>query len=762
MANVGSNVHRKDALEKLTGRALFIADQDIPGALFGVTVRSSIPRGRVRAVRFDPSFPWKEFVAASAKDIPGKNAVACIELDQPLLADGEIRHCMEPILLIAHERRERAYEALGHIEIEYEELPPVLDIEESAAMKAVVRAPDNIFKEFLIEKGELDAGFAQAAHVVEGEYRVPHQEQAYIEPNGAAAWFEKDGTLTVVGSVQCPYYVQKALKAAFDLPAEKVRVIQAVTGGAFGGKEDYPSVLAGHAALLALKARKPVRMLYDRAEDMASTTKRHPAIVRHRTGVDKEGRLLAQDIEVLMDGGAYLTLTSVVLSRGAIHAAGPYSCPNVRIRAKAFATNTPPNGAFRGFGAPQTLFAAELQMERIAEVLGMDPVEVRRRNAVVEGSVTATGQVLREGVAAREVLDLCAKRSDFARRRKAFDAWNKKAANPTWRGIGFALAYHGGGFTGGGEDYLASRAGVALDADGGVRVLAASTEMGQGAATIFSQMAADALGIPYEWVRVQTPDTFKVPDSGPTVASRTTMVVGRLVERAARELRAELEKSGSLPLISGGGARSGGKAVSRAKWNAAARKLLAGKPSREFITQYQRPPGIQWDDKTYKGDAYGTFAYAALAVELEVDKRTCEVRVLKVVTAEEIGRVIHPLLAEGQVIGGTAQGLGYALMENAVYRNGVMRNPHFTDYIIPTAVDVPPMEVLFIEKPYAYGGFGAKGVGELPMDVPAPAVCAALRQACGCWFTRLPVLPERIFAALPKKTGAVARRESLG
>ncbi|MBI5242208.1 MAG: xanthine dehydrogenase family protein [Elusimicrobia bacterium] len=736
MGAVGTNAIRLEGAEKLCGRTKFIDDYTFEDCLYGVTLRAAIPYGRVKRISLDPNFPWDECTVVTAKDIPGKNFIAAIENDQPALVEENVLHPMQALLLVAHPSRQKAYEALGRIEVEYEELEPVLTIEDSLALKAVLREPDNVFKDVRIDKGDITSGFAAADVVVEGEYRLPHQEQAYIEPNGMAAWLEKDGALIAAGSMQCPYYVHKALLHVLGLPAEKVRVIQAATGGAFGGKEDYPSMLAAHAALLAWKSKRPVKVIYDRLEDMASTTKRHPALIRHRTGVTRDGRLSAQDIEVLFDGGAYSTMSPVVLTRGAIHASGAYACPNVRIRAKAVATNSPPNGAFRGFGVPQTMFAAELHMDRIAEALRMDPLELRRRNVLKEGSSTATGQVLRRSVGACDVLEACAKKGRYAKKVKECAAWNRKAKNATWRGAGLALAYHGGGFTGGGEDFYASRAGVALEADGAIRVLSASTEMGQGASTVFAQIAADALGVPFGWVSVQTPDTAKVPNSGPTVASRTTMIVGRLVERAARRLKAELEEaSGRIP-------------KTRPLWLKAARKFLAGRGRREIISQYERPPGIHWDDKACRGDAYGAFAYAAALVELEVDKTTYEVRVRKVVTAHEIGRAVHPLFAEGQIIGGIAQGLGYALCENAVYKRGVMQNPHFTDYIIPTALDVPPMEVLILEKPYDYGAFGSKGLGELPMDVPAPAAAAALRQATGKWFFDLPILPEKICKAL--------------
>jgi CO/xanthine dehydrogenase Mo-binding subunit len=726
---------RREGPEKLCGRTLYLDDHPLPeGTLFGATLRSTIPRGRITKLDFDPAFPWKEFVVATARDIPGQNHVALMETDQPLLADGEVRHAMEPIVLVAHPDRARAYEALRHIRPKYEPQIAVLTLEESLARKQALHGADNVFKRFLIEKGDVEKGLAGAEVVVEGEYRVPHQEQAYIENNAMAAWVEDDGTLVVMGSLQCPYYVHKALKTAFGLPDERVRVVQAATGGGFGGKEEYPSMIAGHAALLAWKARRPVKIVYDRAEDMAATTKRHPAIVRHRTGLTRDGRLVAQDIEIAMDGGAYVTLSPVVLSRGTLHATGPYECENVRVRARVLATNTPPNGAFRGFGAPQTLFAAELHMERIAETLGIDSVVLRRRNAFREGSVTSTGQVLDESVGARESLDECVKRSDYVRKRREHARWNE-AKNPTWRGIGLALVHHGAGFTGSGETYLASRAAVSLTRDGEIRVLAASTEIGQGTTTLFAQMVAGVLGVTETDVIVETPDTGKVPNSGPTVASRTCMIVGGLLERAARQLRDEVVQSvGRLPR-------------SPKEWKDAGRRLCGRERARRFEVEYETPQGLRWDDQAYRGDAYGVYSYGAVAVDLEVDRLTWEVKVRKVTAAQDIGRAIHPLFVEGQIMGGTTQALGWALHENVVYRNGFMQNAQLTNYIIPTALDTPPLDVFIVEKPYSRGPHGAKGVGELPMDVPAPAIASAIHQATGLWITSLPILPERLFEA---------------
>ncbi len=357
-----------------------------------------------------------------------------------------------------------------------------------------------------------------------------------------------DGGVAVHGSLQCPYYVHKALRRSLLLTDEQAQVIQAETGGGFGGKEEYPSILALHAALLARACGRPVRMIYDRHEDIAATTKRHPAIVSYRSAVSADGRLIGQDIEIVMDGGAYCTLSPVVLSRGTLHSGGPYACPNVRIHSRAVATNTPPNGAFRGFGAPQTEFAAEMQVNRIAEALGESPLELRRRWLYRPGDTTPTGQVLRESVAAEEVLDRGAEAAEFerVRARTASDRAARTADGRSTRarsahGIGLALAWHGAGFTGSGEVHLASVASVELGADGRIRILIGSTEMGQGTKTIFPQLAAEALGVPMEAVELADVDTALVPDSGPTVASRTAMVVGGLVIEACRRLRAVVE-----------------------------------------------------------------------------------------------------------------------------------------------------------------------------------------------------------------------------
>ena len=665
------------------------------------------------------------------------NIVSLISDDQPVLVPigGEIQHHAEPLILLAASDREQLRVARRRVTIRTEPLAAIFD----------PLASEHVFAHYEIDTGDVAAGLAAADIVLEGTYRVGHQEQLYIENNAMIAVPREEGGVEVHGSLQCPYYIHKALKRSLRLDDEQARVVQAETGGGFGGKEEYPSIIALHAALLARKTGKPVRMIYDRHEDLAATTKRHPATVTHRTGVMRDGTLVAQEIEVVMDGGAYCTLTPVVLSRGAIHAGGPYRCPNVRIRARATRTNTPPNGAFRGFGAPQVEFAAEIQIGRLAEALDLSPLEIRRRNLYRVGDTTPTGQVLHDSVAASEVLERAAEAAEFegvlartGRARAARTGAGLMPSSPlnggrdrTARGIGVALAWHGAGFTGSGEVKLASVASLELGADGRIRILTGSTEMGQGTKTIFPQLVAAELGLPYEAVEIAPQDTAFVPDSGPTVASRTAMVVGGLLIKAARRLRDEVE------------ARNGGRPFA-----AVYRDDAATHGATRVDQQFEPYPHVHFDDDTYRGDAYPAFGWAACVASVDVDLDTAEVTVRDVVAADDVGRVIHPVLAEGQVEGGTLQAIGYATIEEIKLHDGRYLNDRLATYIIPTALDAPRISSILVEAPFAGAPHGAKGVGELPMDVGAPAVVAAIHDATGVWIHDLPASPERILAAL--------------
>ena len=726
LKTVGHNVARAEGVEKVTGAARYIDDLAFPGMLHGATVRSTVPHGRIVAVERDPAFDWSGFVFVDHRDIvaPGRNVVAMIADDQPLLAVDRVRHQAEPIALLAHADRARLAAGLRHVTVRYEAEPAVLDFD----------AATEVLKEIGIARGDLDAAFAAADVVVEGTYRTSAQEQLYIEPNGVIA-APDGGGITVHGSMQCPYYVVRALRVLLGLPADKVRVVQTTTGGGFGGKEEYPSVIAGHAALLARKAGRPVKMIYERHEDLVATTKRHPSIVRHRTALRKDGTILGIDVDLRLDGGAYVTLSPVVLSRAAIHATGPYRADAVRVRGRVMMTHTPPNGAFRGFGAPQSQFAAEVHMDRIAAELGLDPIALRRKNLYKSGDVTATGQVLKGPVATEEVLDRALARHEKARAHKKGRGKKVQAHNDgVRRGTGVALFFHGSGFTGGGEVKLASRAGVALTRDG-VRLLVGSTEIGQGTRTMHAQIVAETLGISYDRVETADPDTARVPDSGPTVASRTCMVVGKILQRAAARLRAEL-----------------GEYADDKGFKRAARRLLAERGAVEVIEEYAKPSDIVWNEETYQGDAYGAYAWGCNVADVEIDPVTYQPRCTRFTVVIDIGKAIHPILAEGQIEGGTLQGIGWALYEDVVMRDGKMQNAQLTNYIIPTTLDTPPIDVEIVEQPYENGPFGAKGVGECPIDGPAAAIVnaisAALQEQGGRRLDAIPATPERIMKAI--------------
>jgi len=746
---IGKSAPRKEGRKKVTGAALYVDDISFPEMLYGTTVRSQVARGRIKNISFEGDIPWDEFTIVTAKDIRdghGENYVALILNDQPYLADEVVNHPEEPILLLAHADKYLLEEARRNVRVEIEELPPIFTLEDSVNKKEIIWGDDNLFKSFLVDKGNVDDVWATADFIIEGEYHTGAQEQLYIENNGVIAIANEAEGVTVWGSMQCPYYVHKALVKLFGLPEEKIRVVQTETGGGFGGKEEYPSLVAGHAALLSLKSGKPVKMVYDRAEDMAATTKRHPSRTRHKTAVTKNGKLLAMDIEFIVDGGAYCTLSPVVLSRGTIHAAGPYYCPHVRIRSSAVATNVPPHGAFRGFGAPQSIFALERQLDKVAKTVGLTPDEFRRRNFVHEGETTATSQVIREKVDMNHLLDRAFELTGYHEKTQRFARENSQGqeagavgrnGSRIKKGIGFASFMHGAGFTGSGEVYLESVVGAEATAEGRVRILAASTEIGQGTNTIFSQIAAEALGIDGDLIDVSQPDTANVPNSGPTVASRTCMVVGKLVESAVLSLKQTLVGSGLLQ-----------EGYSSPEFQEACGKYIESFGPLKVFSKYQPPPNVYWDDQKYQGDAYGTYAWAVYVAEVSVDTLTFEAHVDDFVALQEVGRVINPVMAAGQIEGGVAQAIGFTLFENVVWKDGRMANGQMTNYIMPTAADIPPIRVYFEENPYAYGPGGAKGIGELPMDGAAPAILSAIENATGVSFNHVPLMPEAMMETL--------------
>lgn len=736
---VGASLPRVDGVAKVTGRARYLDDLDVPGVWHGATVRSQVAHGVLEALDRDPAFDWSQVVVATAADIPGANVVRLIEDDQIALVPigGRVMHVDEALAVVAAPTRALARAAAQAVKPRIRVLPPVFEIDASLAAKQKLYGSDNVFKQFLIRKGhvtdaEFEAAIARAAHVIEGSYWTSPQEQMYIEPQAMMArWVTTtDGErCEVVGSMQCPYYVHKAMKHFLGCEADGVVITQSVTGGGFGGKEEYPSMLAAHCAVVAKKARHAVKIVYDRDEDIAATTKRHPARTKHRLAVDAAGELVAIDVDCVMDGGAYLTLSPVVLSRGVLHAAGPYRCPVVRVRGRVVATNHPPHGAFRGFGAPQTTFAYERQINKLAHARGEHPMALRKRLALRKGDTTATGQELTFSVGTDEVIAAVEK---IAGTPPVRDGVNANGA-PVRRGRGYVFYFHGAGFTGSGEQRLAGRAAVALTTSGRFEVRSSSTDIGQGSITMFTQIAAAALGVDASRVGVVDPSTAQVPDSGPTVASRTCMVVGGVVEKAARQLRGKLEAWGKEHGV------SGIDAIGRAYAEQVGELV-------ETVT-YEPPPGIAWDDATYTGSAYPVFGWAACLVDVSVDLDTYETTIDRCVQAIDVGKAINPAIVRGQIEGGTLQALGWAVLENVIYKDGRVANANMTNCIVPTFADAPELETILVEVPYPFGPSGAKGVGEIPMDGPAAAVANAVEDALGCPFDSLPISPEAIAQA---------------
>jgi CO/xanthine dehydrogenase Mo-binding subunit len=721
---VGRAVDRRDAWDKVTGRTRFIADVPRPGAWYGAALRSPVARGRLRGLARDPGFDWSAVSVIAAADLPGPNVVSMVRDDLPLLADPDIDFASQALALVAAPDRGTLAAALAALTPDIEELPPVLTVEAALDCEAIIWGEDNLIADYLIECGDLAAGFAEADRVVEGTYRTGYQEHIYLETQGVIATPSDDGGVEILGSMQCPFYVLNALAKALDLDRDRIAVRQAPTGGAFGGKEDYPSVLALQAAVLALRCGHPVAMIYDRHEDILATTKRHPSLVRHRTGLRADGTIAAADIDVIIDAGAFATMSPVVLSRSILHAAGAYRVPHARIRGRAVATNTPPNGAFRGFGVPQSVFAAERHMDRLAREAGLTPVEVRRRNLLRPGDRFPFGQELGEGdVAAELVYERALASGRYAARRDRARDFNTVAGgggSPLRRGVGSALVFHGGGFTGDGEERISAEVKVRRETDGAVTILVGSVEMGQGAETVLPMIAAEALGLPLEKVRYHQPDTSAVADSGPTVASRTTMVVGRILAQACRELVVAEADGATAPC--------------------------------EAIARYEPDPAMAWDQSRHHGDAYQGYAWGAAVVEVEVDTDTLEIRPVHCTAVVEIGRAVNPVLCVGQVEGGVLQGLAWGSLEEVKTEGGRYLNDRMSTYIIPTCLDAPDFKVELVEQPCARGAYGAKGLGELPMNMGAPALVAAVEDALGFAADEIPLTPERLLDNRPEVT----------
>jgi CO/xanthine dehydrogenase Mo-binding subunit len=754
MPVIGKRVRRSEAIDRVTGAGLFTDDLSYTGMLHAAVVRSPVARGRIESIDTKSCLKTKGVVAIfTAKDIPGKNCIPIVFDDQPFLAEKFVNYVGEPVAVVVAEDRLTARAAAKNVKLEIKELEPLLDpLEARNHPRIHIYGKDNIVKQMHVRRGDAKSAFRLCDVVLVNEYRTSFQEHAYIEPQAMIAVPLADGTIEVRGSMQCPFYVRKGVVTVLGLPESRVWAIQTATGGAFGGKEDVPSLLACQVALPAWKLKRPVKIVYDRTEDMVATSKRHPGWMHYKSGTTKDGILRAVEVEYVIDSGAYSTLSPAVLFRGTVHAVGPYRCENVKVDSYAVATNKVPSGAFRGFGSPQILFAAESQMDELARKLRLDPAEFRRRNLLKLGDTTASGQTLAASVGSHETLEKVVKASGWP-------AGTHRGKGKTGRedgvGYGFSTIYYGVGLGAAGKHLARTGARIILHDDGSVLFSVGTTELGQGMTTVLSQIVAEGLGVPLEWVQMAPPDTSRVPDSGPTVASRSTTMSGNALMDACRKIRDVLLDEASEELgvpvseiaVDEGIVKSGDKSVllkETIKSCAAKRRPLSAEG-------WHVSPPTSWDDATGQGDAYVTYAWATNLAKVKVDRETGEVRVLKIWSAHDIGKAINPALAEGQIEGGVVQGMGYALTEEMLMDSaGRFLNTDLATYIIPTAPDQPEIESIIVEHPYPDGPFGAKGFAEQPLMGIAPAIANAIFDAVGVRIRELPMTPERVWKALKR------------
>ncbi len=700
---ISTAVKRMDSHGKTGGQLKYISDYQFPNLLYARTLRSERVRARITKISL-PEFP-DGYHYVDASDIPagGRNCVEMIEADWRAFATDDVRFYGETIALVVGPDRQEVIRLLEQIKVEYEDLEAATTIEEALELKGgPIHGEDNLFTNYHIEKGNPTDAFARATRVVEDEIRTGVQEQVYIEPQGVVAAVE-NGKLTVYATTQCPFYIRHSVSAALGYSEDDVRVRQTPTGGGFGGKEHYPDVLAVPAAVAALKTGRPVQLIFERVEDMTVTSKRHASRIRLRTALDSDNNILALDIDAVIDAGAYESSSRVVLQRCMFTGNGVYDFPNVRVHGRAVATNTVPADAFRGFGAPQGLFAIETHMSHIAREIGVDEDEFRMRYWIKNGGRTVTNGTLREDVKLDELLARVKELSDYDRK-------NAEYTRGSGRGIALAFVQHGSGFTGSGErDIIKAKVKLRRTAAGEVVVHASNVEIGQGIDTAFRKIAGGVLDIPYTEIQLVNTDTDATPDSGPTCASRSASVVGYLVQEAARKLKNRWDEEGEL----------------------------------EVFQEYAHPSGLNWDPLTLQGDAYPTHAWGVKAVEVEVDPVTLEIKVEGIFCAFDIGRAIDELVIEGQIHGGMLQGLGYATIEKMENKGGRFQQVTMADYCIPTSLDFPSgIKSALVDNPYEFGPSGAKGAGEVVLDGAAPALALAVQKALGLSVAQIPLTPE--------------------
>lgn len=749
---VHKSLPRVDGYEKVTGRAKYGGDLFFPGMLYGKVLRAKYPHARILSINTEKAKALPGVAGVfTAADVPGSKVFGVIVKDQPVLAVDKVRFMGDGVAMVAAETPEIAEAALKLIEVEYEELPAVFDPREAVKPGAPViheSAPDNKVIHYPLRKGDVEKGFAESDVILEREYTTQMVEHAYIEPEAVVAVPNPlEDSIVVHGSIQNPFSTRRAVAAVLNLPLARTRIIQSVMGGAFGGKDEVMSAMACRAAVMAMKTGRPVKMVNTREESIIESYKRHPFYLKYKVGATRDGKIKAMEIWIMADSGAYACQSPFVTWRAVVQATGPYQIENVKTDVYAAYTNNTYTGAMRGYGSPQIIFAQESLMDELAEELNMDPLTLRKINGLTQGAVTATGQKLDSHVVSlHEVMDKATAAADFTSKWRQY---REPQRGTKKRGIGMAVSLRGCSL--GAEGVDAAGAIVNIQADGSVILLSGIVENGQGLRTAFSQIVADVLGIPLQQVTFIETDTSLIPDSGPSVASRGTLMGGKAAYDAAAKVRDIL-----LGLVA-------------EKWDVAPADLvsregliyLKSDPGRSMSFQeavklansegvmlasfgWAKAPKVSWDEPTGQGNAYFTYVYGCQVAEVEVDTETGKVDVLKVAAAHDVGRAINPALVRGQINGGVAMAVGYATMEEVELENGVTKNTNLDEYIIPTSMDMPEVTAIAVENPDPFGGFGGKSLGEPTTELLAPAIVNAIYNATGKRIRNLPADLERV------------------
>jgi CO/xanthine dehydrogenase Mo-binding subunit len=750
---VGTEIARHDAIEKVQGRTVYAADFALPGMLHAMLKRSDYAHARV--VRVDTAAAKAidgvvaVYTAADVPqntvwvDVPGQTLeVGALKARSNVLAEEVVRYHGEPIALVAAESEDAALAAVEAIEVEYEPLPVIDDAERALDPDAPqLHETGNLLAAWQLEEGEVEAGLEGADVVVEHEYGTQFIDHAYLEPEAGVAWRDTDGVITIRAATQVVEHFRDVARI-LDLPDNKVRVITPYVGGGFGGKEDM--TVEPYLGIVVALTGRPTRMIWSRQESLQARQNRHAVRMRYRTGADSEGRLVAMDIDILSDGGAYALLSALVLLYSTTCATGPYRCPNVRIRARTVYTNHTPCSAMRGFGGMQVTLGYEGQMDLLAEKLGVDPLELRRRNFVEQGDTLPIGQPLETTVELPALIDAVSERLGPP----------PQATGPRRAvGRGFACNLQPYGRCIWLNDW--SSAWVGFELDGTLVIRIAVPDIGGGQASSLIQIASEVLGVPHERIVIHIGDSALNPLTGTTTATRQLYMSGNAVLTAARDLRDNLAGVAADLLeveaeqiefeADGIRERGGDRTLSF-------RELLAACASVDIpwhvLSTYRAPKGVPWHaDEDWRGQVFPDFTYGCHAVDVEVDLDTGQVRVLGYVAAHDIGQAINRQSVEGQIEGAVAMGLGYALSERLVFEDGQNLTGSFAQYLIPTAVEVPAIESVVLESGEGVGPFNARGIGEPPIGPPAPAVAAAIHDATGARLAQLPFTPERVSAA---------------